>query len=316
MADLAGIGSIISGIGSLGTGIAGTVLNNDISRRNLQFQKDVLNYQKQLQREIFQREDSAIQRRASDILAAGGNPALAYSGSGAGTGESVGVSAPQESATDYNLINSSLGMMQQGLAQFKQNQLTDASIKNLNASASKTNAETITEFLRQLQTRLQIARNPLEVKYLQNQIAEQEHNLQKSIDWSLRTTDPSSSVFNSGKSIISEISNRIPDVFDENTDWKSLLIDVGLLALPGFGALKVGSLGSKAIKSALTFFKGLKKNKMNLQDFYGTFYRLTGRAPSKSEVELFKQGVTQSVSKPKEFHNYYYDKYNSYKNKK
>ena len=105
MADLAGIGSIISGVGGIGVGIANSVQNAQINKKNYELQKDWQNYQKQLQREIFQREDSAIQRRASDIAAAGGNPAMAWeTGNGASAGSIVDTSAPQQAPHDYSQL--------------------------------------------------------------------------------------------------------------------------------------------------------------------------------------------------------------------
>lgn len=64
---------ITNGLASFGTGIINTILNKQNIDRNFAFQKHVFNYQKQLQREIFQREDNAIRRRASAIAAAGGH---------------------------------------------------------------------------------------------------------------------------------------------------------------------------------------------------------------------------------------------------
>ena len=90
MADLFGIGEII------GSAIdAGTSLWN--SERNLAFQKENLAYQKELQQQILNREDTAVQRRAADLKAAGINPLLAAGGA-ASSGAAVQTTAPQASA--------------------------------------------------------------------------------------------------------------------------------------------------------------------------------------------------------------------------
>lgn len=70
------------------------LLNFGSSLLNFGLQKKNFDYQKALQKEIFAREDTAVQRRMSDLQAAGLNPNLA-AGSGAGAGSVVSTSAPQ-----------------------------------------------------------------------------------------------------------------------------------------------------------------------------------------------------------------------------
>jgi len=66
----------------------------DINTQNLQFQREKLQYDKQLQQTMFDREDSAVQRRRADLEAAGLSPVLA-AGSGASAGPVVSTQAPQ-----------------------------------------------------------------------------------------------------------------------------------------------------------------------------------------------------------------------------
>ena len=285
MADLEGIGSIISGVGGIGIGIANSIQNAEINKKNYELQKDWQNYQKQLQREIFQREDSAIQRRATDIAAAGGNPAMAWeTGNGASAGSVVDTSAPQQAPYDYSqLMNSSLAMFAGGLKQFQEARLMDAQIKNLNAVTGKTDAETITEEIRQLQIKALTAKTNQEKNWYIQEIKEKEHNLELSKSGNLRTTDPKMSMYNS----IEDYFNRlIPDNLEnlDSADLFKIGMEAGLFFIPGFGAIKAGS---KLIPLALRMLKkgGLPKN---TDDFIKFFTKVFKKEPTKEQIKKFE----------------------------
>lgn len=285
MGELAGIGSIISGIGGIGIGIANSVENAQINKKNYDLQKDWQNYQKQLQREIFQREDSSIQRRVSDIAAAGGNPAMAWeTGNGAAAGSVVDTSPPQQAPYDYSqLMNSSLAMFAGGLKQFQEARLMDAQIKNLSAITDKTDAETITEEIRQLQIKALTAKTNEEKNLYIQEIKEKEHNLELSKAGDLRTTDPKLSIYNT----IEDYFNRvIPYNVDDlsSADLFKLAMEVGLFALPGFTAIKAGS---KLIPLALKMLKrgGIPKN---VDDFIKFFKHVFKKEPTKGQIKRFE----------------------------
>ena len=101
------IGEIFSGAMNLASTYATNAANNQISKENLAFQKENLDYQKSLQQQIFEREDTAYQRKVNDLIAAGINPAVAATGSGSGAGSIVSTQAPHNDmryqAPQFNL---------------------------------------------------------------------------------------------------------------------------------------------------------------------------------------------------------------------
>lgn len=81
-----------SDFGAIGQGLGG-LSNSIFGGLNFWQQSENLKYQKRLQKQIFAREDNAVQRRVSDLRAAGLSPVLA-AGSAANAGPVVSTTPP------------------------------------------------------------------------------------------------------------------------------------------------------------------------------------------------------------------------------
>lgn len=73
---------------------AGALAGFAQGQQNLAFQKEQFAYQKELQKQIFEREDNSVQRRAADLQKAGLSKTLA-AGDSANAGSVVNTTAPQ-----------------------------------------------------------------------------------------------------------------------------------------------------------------------------------------------------------------------------
>lgn len=117
----AAIPAAISAVTSIGGMIASSQQNKQnvasqesASAANLQFQKENLDYQKALQQQIFQREDTAWQRATQDAKAAGLSP-LAVSG-GSPAGQVISTTPQSTTPTVSDLSGVAQGMYQIGAA--------------------------------------------------------------------------------------------------------------------------------------------------------------------------------------------------------
>lgn len=127
----------ITGVASAGAGIANTVLGF----KNYEYQKD-------MQQEAWNREDTAVQRRMADLQAAGLSKTLA-AGQGASSSAPMRLDAPQISDGIAEAIPkavSTAAAVTQMMRQKADIAKTQADIKNVEAQTSKAQAET--EFMK------------------------------------------------------------------------------------------------------------------------------------------------------------------------
>lgn len=122
---------------NVGSTLAGTVDSIITNKKNFDLQKDNLAYQKDLQKQIFAREDNAVQRRVADLVAAGLSPTLA-AGSAAGAGSVVSTSAPQKKSNFESIM--ALASVGSALAN-QQKAITEAENARLSYEQNKMNTD-------------------------------------------------------------------------------------------------------------------------------------------------------------------------------
>ena len=94
---------------AIGLGIGMDFLSQNYwNYKNYQLQKKLLDYQKWQQKEEWQRQDNAVQRRTADLIKAGMSPVLA-AGNPAVSGAVVRADAPQMNYQQLNMLSALKG---------------------------------------------------------------------------------------------------------------------------------------------------------------------------------------------------------------
>lgn len=143
------LGSVgLGGSSALGYGTMGMMgLSAASTAYNIYQQERQFDYERNLQKKVFNREDSSIQRRVNDLRRAGLSPVLA-AGNGASAGQVVGVQTPRadDIAGKYrDLISMSneiaTSKVQRELME-EQKKAAEATANAANANAAQTNWNT------------------------------------------------------------------------------------------------------------------------------------------------------------------------------
>lgn len=113
---------IIGGLMGLGAAGIDAAAASQINKANISMQRETNALNEKLMRESWQREDSAVQRRAADLKAAGQSPLLA-AGAAAQSSGPVSMTAPRQSEKSV-----SASMIMQGIAQGLQMKKTEMDI--------------------------------------------------------------------------------------------------------------------------------------------------------------------------------------------
>lgn len=98
---------MLNGLLNLGFGIADRKAKKEQQKLDNQYRNEVFQYQKDIQQQIFEREDNAVQRRVKDLESAGMNKLLAggegAQASGLGMSTTAGGEAPTTNLGDMSI---------------------------------------------------------------------------------------------------------------------------------------------------------------------------------------------------------------------
>lgn len=143
-----GIKSTFSQVGkglyNFGSKLWNDFTGNTANNKNLEFQRENLDYQKAIQQEIFNREDTSYQRTVNDMRLAGLNP-VSMQGTN-GSGEAIATNAPETQRTsDIQALSEIMNVISQLNVNRNNNSVSQAQSNLLKAQADNQKIKNIYE---------------------------------------------------------------------------------------------------------------------------------------------------------------------------
>lgn len=282
--DFLGIGSAISGLANSAVGASATALQHEIALKNYQLDVDKFNYQKELNQLQMDREDKAYQRKVADIVAAGGNPALAFEGAGSVSSPLTSADAPH---FDGAGINQGLEMLQNGIGQlgnieriFLENNAIKENTNKVKEDISRTRMETLLKQEEILLTAANTAKSKAERNLFLKRYDELDYNLEKYSMYGM----PTNTQFPTATNFIEKTGNAVQNVLKEKNEktgltygqMASIVASAGLVMLPIGKIAKIGYKSSKTAKQIISRsydylkahgVKGINRNKKDFVDY-------------------------------------------------
>lgn len=206
----------VAGILAALVGLIGIIVSGYSASQNQQLESQNLAYQQSIQEKVFQREDTAIQRRVADLKAAGLSPVLA-AGQGAQSGAIIQTKAPQfeaggllDSLKDVGKSPADiLSMMQQD----KQIDKTSAENEYIKIQSKKAETDNYNAMLMSDKIRAEIQNERLEAAFRSRDL-----DIYRRTGISPRSGSQASSVVRDASTILQEGGNRVVDAY--NNYWQ------------------------------------------------------------------------------------------------
>lgn len=135
----------VATVASAAASVVSSVSSNKASQKNYQLQQEQYEYEKNLQSQIMDREDNAIQRQVVDSRAAGISPLYQMAGAQSAGAAGVAVNTPQKEQTPNTMatVLQGIGMMSslvQSYASLKGTQ-TDNALKELDLQEKQSSSD-------------------------------------------------------------------------------------------------------------------------------------------------------------------------------
>ena len=310
----------IDALGSLGSSVVDNIVNWNIARENLQYQKDYNN-------QIFEREDSAHQREMADLKAAGLNPLLTVGSAGAsagGTASAVTNTFRSNAREAWDTMTNKTAILKD---KQKEWELQDAQIDKLVAERENVEADTATKNWYNANAGVRETIQDLDIKLKNNQISLDEYEAEKrrlnnellKHDNALITaSDETSSTYgkNAEENTINEVETIKTPFFVKSTTTNRKLHDINSKGTREW--LQEDSKGETIKNTSKNIFHSFLSEYGNGPNMWAIYSKMSGLAKDvrngvisyDEALAKSKKGIFGSEKNGEEYFNFVYNRWN------